>query len=96
MASAQLSHPFAWLRVYRYPTPSKPRIAVLRTVRVSITLGLSSLTESEQLTWLEEDAVSMCVRVDGPLLGTLLPPEQHVHCEVSRAIWEETSKCTIW
>lgn len=96
MASAQLSHPFEWLRVYRYPTPSKPRIAVLRTVKVSITRGLSSLTESKQLTWLEKDAAPLCVRVDGPLIGTLWHREQHVHCEVSHAIWEETSKCTIW
>lgn len=29
--------PSEWLRVDRYPSPSQPRIAVLRTVKVSIT-----------------------------------------------------------
>lgn len=34
--------------------PLQSRIAVLlRTVRVSVTVGVSSLTECEQLTWLE-------------------------------------------
>lgn len=82
-----------WLRGDRYPSPSQPRIADLRTVRVSITLGVFSLTESEQLTWLKEMrylSVRACV---GPTAArNHVPP---LSCEVYHAVWEETSKCTM-